>query len=74
MSKCHIVGNHMSRLICIVSSDIQHGTYRDIAVKFVSFNATLSNSANVKIHVYLIDGYGIINNGDEAIAVMPGRC
>ena len=55
-------------------SEIKDGIYRGIAVKFVSFDMTLNNSASVKVYMYLMDEYGVINNGDEAIAVMPGRC
>ena len=43
-------------------------------MKFVSFDTTLNNSASVKVYLYLMDEYGVIKNGDEAIAVMPGRC
>ena len=53
---------------------MKDGIYRGIAVKFLSFDMTLNNSASVKVYMYLMDEYGVINNGDEAIAVMPGRC
>ena len=41
LSKCHIVGNHMSRLICFHSSHLSiTGTQRLTAIIDVSLNVT----------------------------------
>ena len=61
----------------LFSSEILDGYYgdsSDIAVKSVSLNATLANSAQIKMYVYLIRGYGDITNGDETFNMRPGKC
>ena len=37
------------------------------------FETTLDNSASLTVQLYIFKEYGLINNGDETIAVHTGK-